>query len=287
MNKNNLSKVTPSNLELFQKYKNNKNLTERDINEILMFVNGFNSFNELFLHYEDKCKDDKLAEKMFSRGNFGEPIEYILGKTDFLGLPLKINKNVLIPREETKELVIKLVDKIREKKFPRGNFLDICTGSGCIAIYLGKNLENFKGYASDISKKALKVAIENSKNNRVNIEFIHTDKCRYFLQNSMKFDILVSNPPYVDRKEEIDENVLKYEPIKAVYLKNGTYFYEYYFKNYKELMNEKFIMAFEVGYEQEEKLTKLINKYFKDDNISYEFIKDLYDKTRFLFIYKD
>lgn len=148
------------------------------------------------------------------------PIQYILGTTHFYGLEFMVEENVLIPRPETEELVdwiVKLNSKISKKKNLR--ILDIGTGSGCIAISLAKNIPNSEVFAIDVSEKALAVAEKNSKLNTVSVTFLHKN----ILETTsldQKFDIIVSNPPYVRNleKSEIKSNVLDNEPHLALFV---------------------------------------------------------------------
>ena len=148
------------------------------------------------------------------------PIQYILGTTHFYGLEFMVDENVLIPRPETEELVdwiVKLNSKISKKKNLR--ILDIGTGSGCIAISLAKNIPNSEVFAIDVSEKALAVAEKNSKLNTVSVTFLHKN----ILETTsldQKFDIIVSNPPYVRNieKSEIKSNVLDNEPHLALFV---------------------------------------------------------------------
>ncbi len=140
-----------------------------------------------------------------------KPIQYIIGETEFFGLRLKVNKNTLIPRQETEEMV----DLIIKENKPEGlKVLDIGTGSGAIAISLAINLKNPVVTASDISADALTVARENAFLNGCDIAFIHDDICKPALGKSELFDIIVSNPPYVRESEKqlMSENVLAFEP---------------------------------------------------------------------------
>lgn len=148
-----------------------------------------------------------------------EPIQYILGDTEFYGLPLKVNSDVLIPRPETEELVDCII-KEAPKHQPL-TILDIGTGSGCIAVALAKNLNNANVIALDISKRALKLAAKNAKMNKVDVEFIEADilDTSPVLQNTF-CDIIVSNPPYVrtSEKEVMQPNVLNHEPHLALFV---------------------------------------------------------------------
>ncbi len=160
-----------------------------------------------------------------------KPIQYIIGETEFFGLIFKVNENTLIPRPETEELV----DWILKEGTDRAvNVLDIGTGSGCIAIALAKNMPNAKVYALDISKAALKTAKLNADLNKVKIEFIEADILTIghaeLVSVSHKFDVIVSNPPYIQEKEKplMKPNVLNNEPHLALFVKdeNPLLFYE-------------------------------------------------------------
>lgn len=151
------------------------------------------------------------------------PIQYIMGETDFFGLPFYVNENTLIPRPETEELVEWIIENSKNQKFKNLKILDIGTGSGCIAISLAKNLINASVYAIDVSEKALATAKKNAQRNEVDVQFL--------LQNILEtenleqqFDIIISNPPYVRNleKAEINKNVLDYEPHLALFVENDN-----------------------------------------------------------------
>lgn len=150
-----------------------------------------------------------------------EPIQYIIGKTEFYDLYFEVNKSVLIPRPETEELVHWIItDNKTNKPF---TLLDIGTGSGCIAISLAKHLKNAKVCALDVSEKALELAKTNSNINNVEVEYILGDILNFNPeQEFMQFDVIVSNPPYVRQleKQEIDDNVLKHEPHLALFVQD-------------------------------------------------------------------
>ena len=168
-----------------------------------------------------------------------KPIQYILGETEFYGLPFKVNKNVLIPRPETEELVDWILNCHTEDSRNTNDksglkILDIGTGSGCIAISLAKNLPNVEVFALDVSNKSLKVAVQNAKLNNVEITFIEANilnESNWDLEfTDSKFDIIVSNPPYVRNLEkvEIQPNVLDNEPHLALFVedRNPLEFYK-------------------------------------------------------------
>lgn len=162
-----------------------------------------------------------------------QPIQYILGETEFYGLPFKVNTNTLIPRPETEELVDWIISKFQNKT-SEIRILDIGTGSGCIAIALAKNLPNAKVYALDVSKEALNMAKENTKLNQVHVTFIEADilniETLNIMFNNLEFDVIVSNPPYVREQEKqlMKLNVLNNEPHLALFVKdeNPLQFYK-------------------------------------------------------------
>jgi release factor glutamine methyltransferase len=171
-------------------------------------------------------------ESVLSELKKEKPIQYILGETEFYGLPFLVNENTLIPRPETEELVAWIIESTKyEVRNTRLNLLDIGTGSGCIAISLAKNLPNAQVAAIDVSEKALVIAKENAKVNAVDVNFIQSDILKIDnldqlptsnFQLPTHFDIIVSNPPYVRNLEkvEIKPNVLAYEPHLALFVED-------------------------------------------------------------------
>ncbi|TYB79655.1 peptide chain release factor N(5)-glutamine methyltransferase [Bizionia myxarmorum] len=172
-----------------------------------------------------KQEEQPLFEAL-SRLKLEEPIQYIIGETEFYGLPFKVNQHTLIPRPETEELVAWILETLSDKKDETLKILDIGSGTGCIAISLAKNLPNAKIYGLDISADALKVAKENAELNKVSVTFIEDSildlKHELLISENEYFDIIVSNPPYVRdlEKVEIKNNVIKFEPHLALFVKN-------------------------------------------------------------------
>ena len=206
----------------------------------------------------------------------GIPVQYIVGNVDFYGINLKVNKNVLIPRFETEELVSKVIEYSRIFKNPR--IADIGTGSGAIAITLKKKIA-CEMVATDISHEALEVALENARLNSVDIDFKEGNLLEPL---SGKFDIIVSNPPYIAYDEEIMDIVKNNEPHIALYAdNNGLYYYEEILKNIKPYLKEKYLIAFEIGESEGESLRKLARKYLNKEAI---IEKDMQGRDRFAFI---
>ena len=166
--------------------------------------------NEIDLNESNQTLFQSALERLKTH----EPIQYVLGKTSFMDMEFKVNSSVLIPRPETEELVRLMLKEDLDGK----NILDIGTGSGCIAISLAKNLPNAKVTAIDISKDALEVAKENAKLNNVEVNFINADIFKY--KSDKKYDVIVSNPPYVLESEKIimKQNVLDFEPDLALFV---------------------------------------------------------------------
>ena len=222
--------------------------------------------------------DIKEATK---RLNNNEPVQYIVGNVDFYGYIFDVNKNVLIPRRETEELIEKVLKRIQE--FNKPVIIDVGTGSGAIAVTLSKKL-NTHVYASDISNDALEVAKKNSFNNEANVSFLQGDMLEPYIKNNIKVDVIVSNPPYIKENEVIEDIVKNNEPHLALYAKNdGLEFYESILKNAKKVLNDKFLIAFEIGESQANDVKDLAKKYLNDVIVEIE--KDLSDKDRFVFVY--
>ena len=209
----------------------------------------------------------------------GIPVQYIVGNVNFYGNTINVNENTLIPRFETELLVEKTI-KLIEKYFDRKvNILDIGTGSGCIAITLNKEVDS-NVTAVDISGGALSVAIENNKINNTNVNFYSSD---VFSNVNDKYDVIISNPPYIAYDEEIMDVVYNNEPHSALFAdNNGLYFYDKILSECKSYLNDKFIIAFEIGYKQGDSVKEFAYKYLDNINVFVE--KDYSDKDRFVFI---
>ena len=222
---------------------------------------------------------DKLEDGI-KRLNNGEPVQYIVGNVDFYGYKINVNKNVLIPRFETEELIFKTINLIKKNLNENIKVIDIGTGSGCISIALKKEIPGLDITAVDISEDALVVAKNNALENNCEINFIKSD---LFNNIDDKYDLIISNPPYISYDEQIMDIVKKNEPHLALYAKNnGLYFYEEIIKNSSNYLNDKNIIAFEIGYLQANEIKKMAHKYYPNSNIIIE--KDMQEKDRFVFI---
>lgn len=244
-------------------------------------------------------KIDILSDKSFEKAidwatiterlNNNEPIQYILGETEFYGRRFLVNDSVLIPRPETEELVKYVVEK-QKNQFPISissnqlSILDIGTGSGCIAISLAKELPNFKVTAYDISEKALETAKRNAELNKADVIFEKVDilSSQFLILNS-QFSIILSNPPYVTKQEieRMQKNVLDFEPHLALFVEDSEplIFYEaianFAFNN----LTDNGLVAVEIN----EALGEETAEVFRRKGFSeVEIIKDIHQKDRFV-----
>jgi release factor glutamine methyltransferase len=207
-----------------------------------------------------------------------EPLGIIVGKIDFLNTVIKVNNNVLVPRNETEELASKVIELVNKNKVKKT--IDLCCGSGCLAIAIAKNTKS-KVFALDLSKDCVELTKENSIVNNVDVDVKKADLFKFVSKNKVKYDCVVCNPPYVSMTE-LDERMLKHEPKMAFNNGNEYAFYDAVISNYKKLTTDKFIIAFEIGYQQRKKLTSIL----KDNGLlKYsKFSKDLNGSDRFLII---
>lgn len=230
------------------------------------------------LEYLKKYLPPELLEDGIKKMESGIPLQYIIGNVDFHGLNFIVNENVLIPRFETELLVEKTISYINKYFTNDLKIVDLGTGSGCIAITLSKKL-NVEVDAVDISASALEVAKKNNIINNTNVNFYLGNMLEPL---SKKYDVIISNPPYIAYDEEIMDIVKNNEPGIALYAdNNGLYYYEEIIKNCKNYLNENGLLAFEIGYMQASSIKKLAKKYLNKEAI---IEKDYSNKDRFAFI---
>ena len=229
----------------------------------------------LSLRQEVTADDEALLADIFEKLSQHIPAQYIIGEADFHDLTFKVDQRVLIPRPETEELV----DLILEEN-PQDNLslLDIGTGSGAIAISLKHARPGWQVAASDLSDDALAVATENAHRHNTNIQFFRAD---VFRQVSGKYDIIVSNPPYIsfEDKEEVGSNVLASEPHMALFAQEDGYaIYRQIIQGAEEYLTEKGKLYFEIGYKQGPMLQEMIGHYFPQKRV--RVLKDLFGLDR-------
>jgi release factor glutamine methyltransferase len=213
--------------------------------------------------YLDQKQSAELL-RIFKRRTTGEPLQYILGEIEFMGLKFKVDSRALIPRPETEILVESAVNKLKfESKTKQPKILDLGTGSGCIAVAIAKLLPQGKIWALDISGAALELARENADLHKVNIRFLRSDIFSVIENDPVKFDLIVSNPPYIGRGEF--KNLAKeiyFEPLVALEAgEDGLDFYRRIISQAALYLNPFGYLAMEVGSAQAEKVEELCAKY--------------------------
>lgn len=269
------------------KVEASKNISKPQFLRLLCVFNNFENEASLFVHFDEQMKGSEQIDNILNNVFNGKMLEYLTNEAFFCEDYFYVNENVLIPRQETEELVDYFAKYFMSSGFDNKNSIvaDVCTGSGCIAISLAKklNLENI--YASDISSKALEVANKNNKRFNANVNFFEGNIVDPFIDKSIKLDCLICNPPYIKDNSTIDERTWNNEPHVALISDPDTYFYEYIMKNAVKLMNKKHLIGFEIGEEMKDSLSELAKKYLPYDEI--DFIKDMDEKWRFMFMYQD
>ena len=270
--------------DIFIEYKkilkeNNFDTYSLDVEVLLMNVTGF-SKTQLYLNtdYTLKTEEYEKFKKFFNRRLKNEPIAYIIEKCEFMGMDFLLNNHTLIPRPDTEILVEKAIEIINKNNF--NNALDIGTGSGAIAISLAKYC-NINVTALDINNEAIEMAKKNASMNKVkNIEFIQSD---IFEKINNKYDIIVSNPPYIKTEDikTLEKNVKDYEPILALDGgKSGLIFYEKITNNAIKYLNKNGYLMFEIGYDQAKEVKNIMeNNNFYNITV----LKDLSGLDRVVF----
>lgn len=245
-----------------------KNIEEPNLKVKMLLSDVLNKTKEyLIIHDEEEVNENEkkvFLEKIERLRNY-EPIQYILNRQEFMGFSFSVNENVLIPQPDTENLVeevLHIADKLDKDINEEIRILDLCTGSGAIVISIAKLLgKKVLVYASDISAEALKVAEENSMNNMVNIYFFKSNLFEK-ISNLYKFDIIVSNPPYIETKkiENLPEEVKREPKIALDGGEDGLKFYKEISKEAKKYLLENGYLAFEIGYNQREYVESILKQ---------------------------
>ncbi|WP_210619805.1 peptide chain release factor N(5)-glutamine methyltransferase [Mammaliicoccus lentus] len=240
------------------------------------------SRTQILLKQQDPVPDNILKKFLAYRERMylGEPVQYIVGFAEFYGRKFIVNNDVLIPRPETEELVLQTLNTINQHE---QTVCDIGTGTGAIAISLKKERANLNVIATDISDGALKVAKENARLHQAEIEFLQGDVLKPLINNGIKVDVLLSNPPYIsyEEKVEMSETVLEYEPHLALFTQNnGLAIYERMLNDLDKVMKKDGLVIFEIGHLQGEILKSYIHAHYKVKNLA--IIKDINQKNRMI-----
>jgi len=240
---------------------------------------------ELLNYLDYQVEEEKVVEykKKIQAISEGIPLQYAMEKVNFYGNEFIINKNVLIPRFETEELVENTIKYINKYFTEPVDIIDLGCGSGVIGLTLEQKVSTKSVDLIDISEKALEVTNKNCEKLKSNANVIQSDM---FTNISKKYDVIISNPPYIKTTEEIEEIVKNNEPHLALYAgEDGLDCYKKILENVSNHMKEKCIIAFEIGYQQAEDIKSLAHQYL--DNINIIVKKDLSEKDRMLFIFKN
>jgi release factor glutamine methyltransferase len=268
--------------ELFKSYETICNKKKIDISAMKFL------YNEILLNYNlhhignandsvNPKVEDSIADK-FKQLEKGLPVQYIIGHTYFYNLKIKVNKDVLIPRFDTEVLVeLVLFDNQDESK----KIVDVGTGSGCIAIALKKENENFEIIGIDISGSAIRVAETNAVENDVDIDFIQGDLLEPLIEQDNKVDIIVSNPPYIDiNDKELTDSVKLHEPHLALFSDDdGLSHIKDILEQSSSVLNEGGLIYLEIGHKQAKEVEKLIGQIIKEE-IEVKVFKDMSGKDR-------
>ena len=231
------------------------------------------------LQQEVTEEEKQFVEEIYKKLAAHIPAQYIIGHTEFFGMQLKVDERVLIPRPETEELVDLILTENPEKNL---KVLDIGTGSGAIALALAKNRPDWSVTAADISQDALDLSMENANDQNLNLSFIKSD-C--FSEISSKYDIIVSNPPYISREdqEEVGLNVLHSEPHLALFAdEDGLAIYRRIAEDSKDYLNDGGKIYLEIGYKQGQSVPALFMENFPEKRV--RTLKDQFGQDRMVVI---
>lgn len=273
-------------LAINEKYALDNGKEDTAVKLLLLHFSGLNS-SELLFNIDQEMNEDAYQNFLYGVDKYitkNIPVQHIIGTEYFFGYEFIVNKHVLIPRFETEELVanmLLLYDDVFDGM--EVDLVDIGTGSGCLAITLDKEEKNMRVTATDISNEALAVARENNQKLKANVTFLQGDMLEPL--KGKKFDIIISNPPYIPNEEYVDSLVKENEPHVALFGgEDGLDFYKEIINGADTLLNDKFIIGFEHAYNKAKEIKELIRQAFDDVEIIQ--LKDLQGKDRMTFAIK-
>ncbi|MED1121895.1 peptide chain release factor N(5)-glutamine methyltransferase [Bacillus atrophaeus] len=258
---------------------------DRNAAELLLMNDIGMDRSKLFASLQDPISEDELYrfKRHVEMHKEGVPVQYIIGKESFYGRVFIVNDDVLIPRPETEEVVLHLLEK-QKRVFPEGEplcVIDVGTGSGAIAVTLALENKHFSVSAVDISKEALQIAAENAERLGAKVDFFEGDLLEPFIKEGKKADIIVSNPPYISEEEMADlSNVVRFhEPLHALTDGgDGLRFYKRFMEDIPRVMNDKALVVFEIGWKQGDAVKEMFLRTFP--NAEVEVLKDINGKDR-------
>lgn len=262
----------------------NPDVDEINIRILICYIKGYKSMSDFYIHKDESIEELQTFHSYFARFLSGEPIQYITNFTEFYNEKIYVDRRVLIPRQETEEVVDYAIRKTKEIFGEEAiDIADVCCGSGCMGLCAYKKLNCKKIYLSDISFDALEVARFNFEKNNINAAYFQGDSLESLINNRIKVNLLLSNPPYIINKNDVDESAENYEPHLALYTNDELYVYAEIFKKINKLKKGKLLAVFEIGYDIKDQLEALIKKDIH--RCEYEFVKDINGKYRILSIY--
>ena len=275
--------------ELYFKLQKEKTkyLNNSAIKAILQDDGHFSDFFNLINHFDEQVKNIDKVNEIIERVNNGEPLQYVLGYAFFINSNYVVDENVLIPRQETEELAVGTLKTIVKMfgKEPNIKIVDIGTGSGILGIYLKEYFPYSTVICTDISEKCLKISAKNTSLHNVEIDLRQGDMLDP-IKDESGVSVIISNPPYIGDESTVDPQTLKYEPHLALFANPKTKYYEEIMTLIdSQVLADRFLIAFEIGEDMEDELTHILETKYK--GIMYKFEKDIYNKTRFLYIIKD
>ncbi|NLN80690.1 MAG: peptide chain release factor N(5)-glutamine methyltransferase [Erysipelotrichia bacterium] len=253
------------------------------IRELICYIHNFDDMSHFYLQKHQKFADLDTFRAYLARFLNGEPIQYLTKRSYFLGENFYVDNRVLIPRMETEEVAQFAIKKTKEI-FGNDNIniADIGTGSGVIALSLKRHFINAQVFASDISNDALDVAKINATKHKLDVDFFHGENLIPFIAKRKNINLIISNPPYIESKLDLEKSVLGYEPKQALIVNKDNSVYEEILKNHHLVFDEKLLIIFEIGENMKKEIISLINKY--TPNAQYEIIKDINKKDRIVSI---
>lgn len=267
-------------MTLFEAYQEGlKQLKNPDLEEINLRIllcenNGLKTMSDFYIYKDENVSDLQRFREDLRRFLNGEPIQYILQKATFFGDDFYVSNDVLIPRNETEEVVDFAIKKIKEKfGTKKVKIVDVCCGSGCIGCEVFKNGNVETVFFSDISEKAVAVTKQNMKNFNVTGNVFVSDALDFLNE---KVDVVLANPPYILNKEDVDQSVLKHEPHVALFADEELTIYRKIVK--KAVYLGVPLIIFEIGYDLNDKITKLFKKLAP--NYKIDVIKDINKNDR-------
>jgi release factor glutamine methyltransferase len=273
-------------LSINEKYAVDNNKEDSAIKRLLLHFSNMES-SDLILNLNEEMPNEIYDEFLYGVDRYitkNIPVQHIIGYEYFFGYKFKVNGDVLIPRFETEELVANVLEQY-DNVFAgeKVKVVDIGTGSGCLAVTLSVEEKNMEVSATDISKEALEVAKYNNESLGGTVTFYQGDL--YEPLQNQKFDILVSNPPYIPNEEFVEELVKDNEPHVALFGgEDGLDFYRKIIEGAESILNEKYLIAFEHAYDKAKELKRIIKKNIKGVEIIQK--KDMQGKDRMTFIIK-